>query len=122
MKYTLLHSEIILSSLLLLSLFFLFDPLHLLMLSMLQMLLLCVIAVIFSVYAIFLFRERVSDERESIHRFIGNRFGYLAGSSILTIAIIWEKLAHRPIGWLLLALAVMVIGKLFGLLWARYTH
>lgn len=112
--------ELWLSLLLLLALFGLFDPFHLLMLSMHQMLLLCIVVVIFLCYIIFLFRERAQDEREEQHKYIGNRFGYLFSSSVLVIAIISEKLSHRSIGWLLLVFASMVVGKLFGLLYAQY--
>ena len=122
MKNNILSPEIIVSLSLLLSLFVLFDPFHLLMLSMAQMLLLCLVAVIFSAYAIFLFREQTRDEREEKHKYIGNRFGYLLGSTTLVLAIIVEKLGHHQIGWLLLALASMVFGKLVGLLFARHKY
>ena len=122
MKNNILGFEVLLSLLLLSSLFFLFDPFHMLMLTMAQMVVLCVVAILFSAYSIFLFKEHTQDEREVHHRYIGNRYGYLLGSGVLVIAIISEKLAHHSIGWLLFALSAMVIGKLFGLLYARYTH
>lgn len=117
-----MNKEISLSLLLLTLLFLLFDPFHLLMLTSMQMLILCFLVVASLLYSIFLFRATPADEREQLHVFVASRLGFLTGALVLTIAIVFEKLAHHSVTWLLLALAGMVIGKIIGIVWASYTQ
>ncbi len=69
------------------------------------------LAIIFILFSIFIWKERAFDERELAHRNFASRLGYLTGSSVLVIGIIYETLNHRFDPWLVLALIIMIAVK-----------
>ena len=78
------------------------------------------LVVFFALFAGYMWRERARDEREELHKLAAGRVGYIAGGSVLTIGIAYQTFfIHSVDVWLVIALAVMVIGKLFGLLYKR---
>jgi uncharacterized membrane protein YfcA len=115
-------SEVLVSFLLLVPLFLLLNPFHQFMFSQVQMMAIALLVVFFAVFSVFIFREKASDEREILLRFVAGRFAYLAGGSILVVSIVLETLDHALDMWLVISLAVMVLAKIIGLLYARSKH
>lgn len=52
------------------------NPFHLFMPSNLEMTLLCFIVAFFGIFAVFIFKERVNDEREELHRSFSGRVAF----------------------------------------------
>lgn len=114
--------EIVTSVMLFLLLIVLMDPLHSFMLTSMQMVVLCICIVVFGIYGVFIMRSHPRDEREQFHAFFAARLSHLVGATILLIGITIEKIQHRSPGWLLLALAGMVIAKGIGFFYAQRRH
>jgi hypothetical protein len=104
--------ETIIASVLIVLLVVIVNPFHLWMPTMLQMLVLIGILAAFSLFAAFVLRERVTDEREGLHRMLAGRTAFLAGAAVLTIAIIAQELQGALDVWLVVALVVMVLAKI----------
>jgi len=66
------------------------------------------LALVFILFSIFVWKERAFDERDLAHRNFASRLGYLAGSTVLVIGIIYETTQHRFEPWLVLTLLVMI--------------
>ena len=78
-----------------------------------QMLALLGAATSLAVWAGFVMYERAPDEREAINRMYAGRVAYLSGIVVLTIALVTEGIHHTIDPWISLALAAMVLAKLF---------
>ena len=75
------------------------------------------IVVLFGLYVTFIAKESPKDEREHLHRFVANRFGYLLGTGTLVLGIVYQGLTLSHIDpWLLIVLGVMVIAKTVSLI------
>lgn len=90
--------------------------------DMLVMVLLSLLAVAFAIFAVFVWRERVQDEREALHRMIAARFAFLASAGALIIGIAVQSFRHTLDPWLPFALVIMVIAKIIGLAYGRRNH
>jgi len=101
---------------------FLLNPFNWRMPSNVVMLIAAGLAAVFAIYASFAWREQAQDEREHMLRSFSGRIAFLAGSGMLSIAIIVQAFAHQVDPWLVLALSCMVIAKIAGLWWAEYRH
>ena len=66
----------------------------------------------FLVFAAFVWKERAHDEREEQHRLISGRVSFLCGALVLVLGIVVETYQGTPDGWLIAALAAMVLAKL----------
>lgn len=88
------------------------NPGHLAMPDTLVSMLVVVLIISFLTFAAFLFREKSSDERESIHILTAGRISYLVGVGTLIIGIILQGLKHDIDPWLVIALCAMVFSKL----------
>lgn len=109
-------AEIVISILLLISIFCLTDPFRTMMGEMLETYV-SVLLILFTVLFIgMLWKEKARDEREQAHRILISRAGFIAGMASVTIAIIAQMLEHRLDGWLIVILGSMVITKLFALI------
>ena len=75
--------------------------------------------VLYIVFAIFLWREKSGDERDTFHRLFADRIAYLTGSALLVIGIVVGELQHMLDPWLIFALAVMVIAKVGALVYSK---
>jgi len=72
----------------------------------------------FIAFGIFVWRERAKDEREIFHQAHADRVAFLSGSTVLVIGIFIQSFASLD-HWLVYALGVMVITKLFGLIYMK---
>jgi len=114
--------EMFASFLIIFLVFWLVNPFHFWMPTMLQMSLTIMLILLFSFFAHFVWKESVQDEREELHRFIADRTAYLTGSAILIVAFIVQSVHHMIDPWIAVTLAVCILGKIFGSLFARYRH
>jgi putative flippase GtrA len=103
--------HIIVALLVVLFLVLLTDPFMYWMPPMAGMAALVLACVSLLVWAGFVTYESASDEREAMHRMNAGRVAYLAGVSVLTLALLVQGLAHAIDPWVALALGVMVIAK-----------
>lgn len=71
----------------------------------------CVVAVSGALAGLF-YRESANDERESSHRMLADRVGFLLGASVLVVGIVYEGLSDAVDPWLVVALVVMVVAKI----------
>ncbi|MEO5646671.1 MAG: hypothetical protein ABIO57_00355 [Candidatus Paceibacterota bacterium] len=112
MKNNSLIKEITVATALIIVLFILLNPFAWWMPDMMLAGLLAIALVVFGLFAIFIIKEKVIDEREEQHKVIAGRAAFIAGTAILTIAIVWQSLSHHVDPWLYLTFVVMVIAKL----------
>lgn len=77
------------------------------------------ILISFLVFAGFIFKEKGSDERESMHILAAGRISYLVGVATLIIGIIFQALKHSIDPILVIALCAMVFTKL---IFRIYSH
>ena len=93
---------------------------HLTMPTTTEAMLIVTLALTFIFFAAIVYKEKGSDERESIHISRAGRISYLVGVLILTLAIIFQTLMHDIDPWLVAALLGMVISKLLSRLYSHY--
>lgn len=80
-----------------------------------QLTILLALTVLFGVFAVYFWREQGGDERERSLLHTADRIGFLAGATVLLIAIIVEGLIfHMVTPWVIAALAAMIIAKAAG--------
>jgi hypothetical protein len=96
------------------------NPTHAWMPDMTLMLLQVGVFAVFCLLTVFVIRESAGDERDTMHRALADRFAFLAGSAILVVGIISEGMKHAVDPWLVLALIVMVIGKIAVRIYSDY--
>jgi hypothetical protein len=77
---------------------------------------------VFAVFALFLWREKGTDEREQAHIHRADRFGFMFGALVLLVAIVVESLAHMLSPWIVLALVVMIVAKAVALIYQKSTN
>lgn len=104
---------------LLVLLFVIFNPWQVFMPGYVVMGLLIGAVVLFGILATFLWNEDHGDEREHFYRLFADRTAYLAGSTVLLIAIIVEELGHVLDPWLIVALAIMIVAKVGALMYGK---
>lgn len=85
----------------------------------LHMMLLALLIVAFALFAIYFWREKPRDERETLHRSTAGRIGFLVGGAVLTAGIVLQSYQHDLDIWLVHALVAMVLSKLLALI---YSH
>lgn len=69
--------------------------------------------ILVALYAGLVLREKPADEREEKLREKAGRAGFLAGVFVLSIGVIYQVIFAKVDPFLLLALAVMVLVKIF---------
>jgi len=74
----------------------------------------------FLTFAAYLFREKSSDERESMHILTAGRISYLVGVGTLIFGIIMQALKHEIDPWLVVALCAMVFSKLLSRIYSHF--
>lgn len=80
------------------------------------------VLILFGLFALFVWREKPQDEREEAHAHFAGRTAYLLGGSMLVIGMVTQSFVHTIDPWLPATLLVMILGKLFALLWSRSRH
>jgi hypothetical protein len=81
------------------------------------------LTVLFGFFATYLWREQGGDEREEVLRYRADRTAFLAGSSILLVAIIVEGIMmHMTDPWVLGAFAAMILAKAVAHIYNQHKH
>src|SRR3989344_8123768 len=96
------------------------NPGHLSMPDNVQSMLIVGLIISFLTFAAYLFREKSSDERESIHILTAGRISYLVGVGALIVGIILQALKHEIDPWLVIALCAMVFSKLLSRIYSHF--
>ncbi|MBY0376419.1 hypothetical protein K2P96_00380 [Patescibacteria group bacterium] len=96
----------------------LLNPFGLWMPDMMVMAMLAFALVLFGIFASFILREKIFDERDSLHRTLAGRNAFLAGSAVLMLGIIIQGYSHRVDAWLVFALIGMIIVKIGTRIWS----
>ncbi len=96
------------------------NPGHLTMPDTMVSMLIVGLIIAFLTFAAFLFREKSSDERESVHILTAGRISYLVGVGTLIIGIIFQALKHEIDPWLVIALCAMVFSKLLSRIYSHF--
>ena len=96
----------------------LLNPFHFWMPDMMVMVMLAFALVVFSIFASFILREKIFDERDSMHRTLAGRNAFLAGSSMLMLGIIIQGYSHKVDALLVIALIFMIIVKIGTRIWS----
>ena len=99
---------------------YLINPFHVWMPTMLHMMLLGCAIVAFGIFAIFIVREKTTDERDEIHRMLAGRLAFLSGSAVLLSGIVAQSISDNLDPWLVGALVVMVLAKVAAHLWSTW--
>ncbi|PIR69374.1 MAG: hypothetical protein COU47_03320 [Candidatus Niyogibacteria bacterium CG10_big_fil_rev_8_21_14_0_10_46_36] len=82
-----------------------------------------VFVILFAVFLVFVWRERVRDEREDLHRMIAARIGYLLGMATLaSVLLVQAVMTHHTDPWIIAALLIMVMGKTVGMIYSRMRY
>lgn len=96
------------------SAFLTLNPFHILMSNFFQMCIYGLLLVATVVFVGLIARENARDERDEKHRAAAGRVGYLLGIVVLISGVSYQTLSHSPVDpWLIVALVVMVLGKVF---------
>ncbi|HTH92956.1 MAG TPA: hypothetical protein VL576_00555 [Candidatus Paceibacterota bacterium] len=111
-KDTVSIKELIIIVALLTVFFILLNPFGWWMPDMMLAGLLIIALVIFGLFAAFAVKEKVRDERESHHRFVAGRSAFIAGTSVLALAMLIQSLHHNVDPWLFVAFVTMILVKL----------
>ena len=96
------------------------NPGHLTMPDNIQSMLIVGFIISFLTFAAYLFREKSSDERESIHILTAGRLSYLVGVGTLIVGIVLQALKHEIDPWLVIALCAMVFSKLVSRIYSHF--
>lgn len=111
--------EIVISLLLIILLMLLLGPSMFLMPNSIDMMILVVLVIVFFVFSLFLWKERVLDERDNLHRLNAGRFSFFIGSFVLIAGIIVQTLRHDIDPWLIYGLIAMIVGKIASRIWSE---
>ncbi len=96
------------------------NPGHLTMPDSMQSMLIIGLIISFLTFAAYLFREKSSDERESVHILTAGRISYLVGVGTLIIGIILQALRHEIDPWLVISLCAMVFAKIASRIYSNF--
>lgn len=78
-----------------------------------ELLALLVVVILLLVWAGFVLQETAHDEREVLLKMKSGRVAYLSGLGVLMVALVVQGMSHDIDPWIAVALAVMVVAKLF---------
>lgn len=94
------------------------NPFHFWMPDVVLMCMLAITLVFFGIFASFVLREKVFDERDSVHRTLAGRNSFLVGAAILILAIIIQELNASLDPWLVIVFMTMIITKIATRIWS----
>jgi len=104
---------------LIVSLILLANPYMFWMPTTLHMMVLVVLIVCFVIFGSFIWKEKVADERENLHRFVVGRYAFLAVTSVLLLGIIIQTINHTLDIWLVAGLVTGILTKVIGSLYTQ---
>jgi hypothetical protein len=88
--------------------------------SMATMTLLVTTTALFLFFAVFAWREKGADEREETHIHRADRFGFIAGMTVLIVGILFDYFfMHEVSQILVIALIIMIASKAIALWYSR---
>jgi hypothetical protein len=96
----------------------LLNPFHFWMPDMMLMSMLAGLLALFSVFASFILREKIGDERDSLHRTLAGRNAFLVGAGVLILGIVVQGYGHVVDPWLVITLVCMVVVKIATRIWS----
>lgn len=105
--------EVVVSSILVLVLLFIINPLDFFMPSSVQMSVAGIAVVLFGLFASFILKEKSVDEREDILRSNAGRSAFLVGAGFMMVGIVVGVYRHDLDVWLPVSLVSMVLAKLY---------
>ncbi len=82
-----------------------------------EMIALLIVSILMLTWVGFVMKEVAHDEREVLLKMKSGRIAYLSGLGVLMLALIVQGFAHAIDPWIAIALAVMVLSKLFARLY-----
>ena len=117
------QNEIIVAVILIILILLFLNPFGFFMPDMLVYMMIAGVVVLFALFAGFVWKEKVRDEREQLHKMIAGRLAYLAGVGVLVLGIAVQGFTMAHVDpWLLFALLAMILGKIFGFFYSRSHH
>lgn len=82
-----------------------------------------IFVILFASFLVFVWRERAHDEREQLHKMVAARIGYLFGmATIAGVLLVQAIVYHHTDPLFIVALLVMVIGKMAGMLYSKMRY
>ncbi len=78
-----------------------------------EMMALLIVVILLLIWVGFVMLEDAHDEREVVLIMKSGRLAYLSGLGVLIVALVVQGLNHSIDPWITIALAVMVLAKLF---------
>lgn len=84
-----------------------------------QMAALSIVVVLLLVWVGLVMQENAQDEREILLKMKAGRVAYLSGLVVLTIGLVEQAFSNHIDPWIAVALAVMVLSKLFTRLYSE---
>lgn len=82
-----------------------------------EMIALLIVSLLMLTWVGFVMKEVAHDEREVLLKMKSGRLAYLSGLAVLMLALIVQGFTHAIDPWIAIALAVMVVSKLFSRLY-----
>ena len=117
------QNEIVIAVVLIILVLLFLNPFGLWMPDTIVYMMIAGVIVLFALFAGFVWKERVRDEREQLHKMIAGRIAYLAGMGVLVLGIAVQGFTSPHVDpWLLFALSAMILGNFFGLFYSRSRH
>lgn len=98
------------------------NPMHILMPNNFETLAIILLIVFFLAFISLIWREKVLDERDEIHRLKAGRISFIVGSALLIIGITVQINAGSIDPWLLIALSGMVLSKIVSRIFSDKNH
>jgi hypothetical protein len=87
---------------------------------MATMTLLVTTTTLFLFFVVFAWREKGADEREEAHIHRADRFGFIAGMTVLIVGILFDYFIMQEVSQILVvALTIMIASKAVALWYAR---
>lgn len=114
--------EIIVSLLLIGLLGFFINPLDLLMPQAMHPLMIPLLIILFIIFTGFLWKEFPGDEREQLHKYISSRFAYFSVIATLILGITVQSFHQAIDPWLIIAICITLLAKIFGLGYGYLKH
>ncbi len=97
----------------------LLNPFHFWMPNIAVMCMLAIALALFGIFASFVLKEKVFDERDSVHRTLAGRNAFLSGATVIVLGIVFQGFKHSIDPWLVIALITMVIVKIASRIWTN---
>jgi len=82
-----------------------------------EMVALAIVVVLLLIWVGFVMQEDAQDEREVLLKMKAGRVAYLSGLGVMIVGLVLQSLGNHVDPWLAVALAIMVLSKLFARLY-----